>query len=782
MGKFGLHVFRGTKKNIITFIGAILIIAVGVFICVSGLETVLNLRQRVQYFYEEGRLADVFVNVRSMPVSDLRRLREMEGVDIADGRLSTEVRMLSEDMESIVSVHLMGYRPDMALNQVLFRADSHFQPDSIYIGRKMEVARNLQAGQKVSLIIHDAVRTFTYSGSVVSPDYIYALPPSGAFNSDGSDYDIALIDNRVLEEYLDKKGVVNEIGIKLLNRTSYEDVKDELRVFFEKYGLLSMTEREKQTSYDMVESEIEELIYSGTFVPALFMLMSVFMLYIVLKRSIDNERVRIGTMKALGMRNTELILPYLIQAVVIGLLGTLLGIYVGGFLGVYYLQVYGEFFALPNTEYHAFLDFRMALILVNIAVCLIAVFIGVREVIHIKPAEAMRNIVLNATAAERFPIPFRLNAFTKMGLRSMARSKLRTILISAAIGFPFGMGLCLFSFMPNFNKVFNVFEYSQAYDIGLTLDGMDSKQRVEGSALGIKYITESEAIAQLPIRLKKENREISGLLFGLNEDSNLYRIYDVDGNVRRWVQPSQSGLILNSRLANQLDLRQGDELEVQIPTISNRWTKIRIERVIKEATGGGVYLDLDAFEKIFGVPVFANRLLVNAQRGHQEDIKAQIIQSKKVQNITDTKWIQDEYKRLFSNATVMIDMFIYMTGFAGVVLIYNIMLISARERATEYATLKLLGISMRELKDMLLAETICYLVLGLCIGLPVAMLIRYILEGMFQPESFTLEIVFTPLAYAKAGGMCLIIVWFTVFSVIRFIRAINPVDSLKERS
>ncbi len=782
MGKFSRNVFRGARKNIVTLIGAVLIIAVGVFICVSSLETVLNLRNSVDYFYEQGELADVFVNVKAMPVSDLQKLNGIRGVEKSDGRLTAEVRLLEEDADTIVSVHLMGYQESGLLNRVIFYAFDRFRSDSIYIGRKMERSRNLQTGQKLSLIIDDRVYDFVYSGSIAAPNYIYTIPPSGAVNSDGSDYDLALIDHQKLEEYLDKKGMVNEIGIRLAEGFVYSEVEDELRVFFENYGLLGMTQRKDQISYKMVESELEELIYAGTFVPVLFMLMSVFMLYIVLKRGIDRERVLIGTMKALGMKNSELIVPYLFQAIIIGFLGTCLGLFFGEALGKYYLQMYGDFFSLPDTSYHAFLPFRLGMFAVNIAVCLLAVFIGVGEIIHIKPADAMRGEVPSVERFGKFPVRLRWNPFIMMGLRSLMRSRLRTVLISAAIGFPFGMGLCLFSFKPNFNRVFDVYEYSQAYDIGLALSKPGTKSDVEASAKGLKFIQSSEAIAQLPIVLKKENRETTSLLFGLNPFSENYRIYHIHKDVKEIVQPSERGLIINSRLANKLDLKAGDEVEIRLPEISPRWVRLPILRVIKEATGGGAYLSLFAFDEKLQIPMMANRLLINAKPGYLQDVKKQIMNTKRVLSITDTKWILEEYKRLFSTANLMIDMFIYMTVFAGVVLIYNIMLISARERANEYATLKLLGISMEELGKVLLTETAVYLFFGLGIGMPVAGLIRYILEGMFAPDEFTLEIWFTPHAYLKSGGMCLLIVVFTVISVMRFIGKINPVDSLKERS
>ena len=108
MRYFARNVLRGMKKNRTIYIGAVLIIALGVFICVSMMETVFNLAKQVEEYYEDNKLGHVFATVITMPEEKLEKLKEIEGIAEVSGVLSKDVRLLSSD--GIVSLHLMGYR------------------------------------------------------------------------------------------------------------------------------------------------------------------------------------------------------------------------------------------------------------------------------------------------------------------------------------------------------------------------------------------------------------------------------------------------------------------------------------------------------------------------------------------------------------------------------------------------------------------------------------------------------------------------------------------------
>ena len=85
----------------------------------------------------------------------------------------------------------------------------------------------------------------------------------------------------------------------------------------------------------------------------------------------------------------------------------------------------------------------------------------------------------------------------------------------------------------------------------------------------------------------------------------------------------------------------------------------------------------------------------------------------------------------------MINMFIFMTLFAGAILIYNISLISIRERKTEFATLKIMGITDSEIKQMIFIEQVVYLIAGIIMSIPMIFIFKRLLESLLVSDAFT---------------------------------------------
>ena len=429
MKNFFRNVLRAAFLSKGTYMGAASIIAIGVFLCISMLETLGNLEGRIDAYYRENRLGDIFVQVSGISAGDLSRLEDIPGIEEVSGVLSMEARILGEAFDSISSVHLMGYEKEVPLNRPNFiGGQGDFTPETIYVGKRMMADRNLSGGAEVGLLIGQKRVSFTVSGGVYAPNYIYVIPPSGAIVSDGREYDIAYIEKSRLESLTGKNGMYNELSFSLSEGFSYEDIRETLRTALEPYGLLSMREKADQVSVEMVEGEVQELVSMGTLLPLLFMGMSLFMLYTVLKRIIEKDRILLGTMKAMGMKNRELFGAYLLLALAIGSMGNLLGIGLGIPAGKAMYSLYEEFFSLPPGGYQPDVPLRVGVGIFVLAFSMAAVFIGVLGIVKIEAAEAMRPAPppsLSGVGPLRW---IRGKISHRLGIRSVLRSPLRQAL------------------------------------------------------------------------------------------------------------------------------------------------------------------------------------------------------------------------------------------------------------------------------------------------------------------------------------------------------------------
>lgn len=85
MKYFRKNIFRAAKKNIGTYIGASLIIALGIFVFISMNDTLINLRGRIYEYYQSSNMADIFAETIAMPESKLKEFEAIEGIEKASG-------------------------------------------------------------------------------------------------------------------------------------------------------------------------------------------------------------------------------------------------------------------------------------------------------------------------------------------------------------------------------------------------------------------------------------------------------------------------------------------------------------------------------------------------------------------------------------------------------------------------------------------------------------------------------------------------------------------------
>lgn len=778
---FEKNAFRSACKNWGTYVGAACIVALGVFIYVGIMDTLNNLEGQVQTYYEDSGLADVFAEVTAIPEAEVTRLREIPGVEQAFGRLSENVRILADGQENIVSVHLLAWDQDDELNRITLSGSQKPDDHTIYVGAKMMEAYAWKPGQPVRLIVDGTAVDFTVAGICYAPEYIYAVPPSGAMIPDGTVYDMAVITKERFEALFSRKGQANELGIALAEGTDYTDVRYLLKNRLGPYGLQSMHDRDDQTSCDMVQGELSELVSMGTVLPFLFMSISVFMLYTVLKKIVDRDRSLIGTMKAMGYSNKKLICAYLKQGIVIGTAGTVIGSILAIPFGQFMFGMYVDFFNLPDTVYHIYLHTRAAALILSLVVSVGAVYLGVCGIVSIMPAEAMRAEKTDRVRHVRWfdSMVIKLGIMEKLGVRAITRSPFRTFLIVLSVAFPFGMSCVVMSFGGVAEQMYyDQFEKIQTYDIQVSLDRYVSLSEAEAAGRLLDGVADCEAIGSFALELRHDNNAQFAVLHALHPGSLMYRIRDIDG---RFYEPPSDGIILNRRIADDLHVKVGDRIEAINTSLSREPVGIPVKQVIEESMGMGCYIDIYAMDDFFATAGLSDTVLLQAKPGAKDQVKTALLEAGRITGMADTQQIIASYREMMGSMMLMMDMFSVMSVITGIILIYNISLISIRERHVEFGTLQVLGITEREIGRMVWFEQLVYFLLGILGGFPMALFFKMLVEHLIMSDSYTVHMIIEPDAYGKAFFICMMIVIIAGCSVMRIIQKIAPTDILKAR-
>ena len=773
------NIFRTFWRNKASYLGSICIIALGIFIFVSMIDVLYNLDDQLQAYYEKNHLAQIFASVDQMPQQDLQQLENIEGIASVDGRLSGNLRLLLPNQDKIISVHALAYSDETRLNKItLLPKAGTISDQMIFIGEKMASVYQFEPLQTITILTSAGEQTFQYGGQAREPEYIYTLPPDGMM-PDGSIHDMAAMDKNRLEHLLQKENMVTELGITLQPNYSFQDVQAQLEDQLRPYGLLSLVDRSEQDSYKSMQSEYSQLETLGTVLPAIFMCISIFMLYIILRKMIFQERGRIGTMKAFGFSDKELMLCYLKQSILTGILGGILAGIVAIPFGLLMYNMYLDFFSLPGSGYHNYLSTRLIGLFIGTATSMIATYIGVKEILNILPAEAMRPA--EPPIKKHFILPPTLQKILssqqKMALQAIYQNKFRSSVIALAIAFPFAMVAVLSSFDGLVEQIYyDQFHLIQTYDLKISLENYTTPEDATSAVRQLEGVSFAEPLGTLSVQLQHQNRKEIAALFLLPEQSKVFHIMDIS---HKEYAPRSDGLILNSKLAEKLHLQVGDIVKIENTYLTMDPVEIPIVSIIEENFGSGCYLLQSGYTHFFGGTPPINAVMLNT---FQTDTTVpHILEASNVIGLTDAAQTLQSYRERMSSMIFLVDLFAVFAILAGLILIYNVLGISLRERRNEFGTLSILGASDGEIAKMIGTEQCIHLVLGIILGLPLISWLSRLMEVLVEEDVYTVHVSLSFGNYLFAFVLALCIVISSTFLLIREQLQLDPTILLRER-
>ena len=147
----------------------------------------------------------------------------------------------------------------------------------------------------------------------------------------------------------------------------------------------------------------------------------------------------------------------------------------------------------------------------------------------------------------------------------------------------------------------------------------------------------------------------------------------------------------------------------------------------------------------------------------------------------DTDKIVGAYRDMIESMKYMVDMFALLSVAAGAILIYNISMISLKERLTEIGTLEVLGMTRRELGAMLLNEKLIYFVIGVILGFPGSFGINRLLEVLIISDSYDLRLKIGAPTYFVTVVICFVMIMCAWYAEQKLVQRIDLTDTLKAR-
>jgi putative ABC transport system permease protein len=760
------------------------VIAGGVSTLLMSLATLDSLTLTRDAFYRDYRFAEVFVSLKRAPESLRETIAAIPGVQQVETRVVAAVNLDIPDFADPATGVLVSLPERDGLNQLHLLAGRRPEPerdDETVVSQAFAAAHGFGPGAHLSAIIDGRLQRLTIVGIAVSPEYIYQIKPGDLF-PDFARHGVLWMNREPLARAYDMDGAFNDLLLTLTRAARPKDVIERLDVLLEPYGGPGAIERSDQLSDRYLDAELEQLAGMARLIPGVFLGVAAFLLNVVLGRLIGAQRDQIAILKAFGYSAWQIGGHYVRWALVIILLGLVIGLGAGLWFGLAMAELYRGFFYFPYLEFSLRPQVIAVAVMVTLGAGLAGTLAAVHRAVRLPPAEAMQPEPpprYRPTLVERFGLQRFLSQPTRMILRHIERRPFKSLLSILGIGLACGI-LMVGRFQEGALDYLIQVQYGLAQRDDLTVTFSEPTSRRVVLELGARPgVDRAEPTRQVAVRLRHANADQSTAIQGLEPDSRLRRILDDRLRVQRL--PAE-GLVLSDQLARLLGVGIGDQVEVEILEGRRERHRVVVAGLVREFTGLSAYMDLEALNRLLGEGEAVTGALLAVEPGARDRLVAELKAAPRVAGVTDRLTAIQSF--MDSMTEIVLSFAFVSTLLAGSIafgVVYNDARITLTERARELATLRVLGFSLGEITAILLGELALLTAIAIPVGFGIGWgLIALIVRGV-ESELYRIPLILEPSVFAFAASVILVAALLSGLLVARRLRRLDLVAVLKTR-
>ena len=739
-------------------IAIIAIIAVGTGSFVGMLATYNNLEISKKPYYSQCRMADFWIDLKKAPVSEVQRLCNIDGVSEIRDRIVFQVVVDLEGVAKPVSGQVVSMPPEPApvLNNLVMRRGSYFTRDrrnEVIVSEKFAKARHVEPGSFIHLILNGQRKKLFVVGTAISSEYIYMAPPGG-FMDDPKQYGLFFLKRDYAEDMFGFHGVCNNV-IGMLTPKGREwagPILHQLGQKLNDYGVFTTTPRKQQFSNLTLTSEMNGLKTLATMLPILFLGTAALVLNVLMTRMAKQQRVTVGTLKALGYSNREVFFHFLQYGILVGLIGGLAGCLLGYWISGAMTHMYVGIFEFPRLVNYAYPSLMAIAVCISLFFSVLGTFRGVKNITKLNPAEAMRQampaqggkIILERIRGFWNRMDFRW----QIVWRNIFRNKTRTVVAVAAAAMGAALVVLAFGFM---NSMSYWLEFQ--FDMVMLSDyNMVFKDEVDGGALyeakRLPGVAHAEPIFTVPCTFQKDNHHKKGAIKGLVHDALLTVPHNKKGES---IPIPPVGLLMNKRLAEyHLHIKEGDTITITPIKGLRMPHEVKVVKLVDSMIGMPVYADYRYLNRLLGEESDITEIQFKARQS--DDERSQFFkQAKRYPTLQSLSAVKDQKIQIKKQMVgAMNAMAVVMIIFAGVIFFGSILngsLIAIEERQREMATFRVLGYRSTEIGVIFLRENMVTNLFGAFIGFAIG---KWMLIAMMQQyinDSYSMPSVVYPMTW-----------------------------------
>ncbi len=521
--------------------------------------------------------------------------------------------------------------------------------------------------------------------------------------------------------------------------------------------------------------------------PIIFYVIAILISLTSMTRMIEEERVEIGTMKAIGYTNLQIISKYILYSFLACVIGGVLGMTAGFYIIPNIIwNVYSLLYSLP--KFYSAYRFNIGIIGQIIAFICIG---GATIVVAVKELRNMPAVLMRPKSPkigkkillEKIPFIWnKLNFSQKVTFRNIFRYKKRAIMTIAGIAGCTGLMLTGFGIKNSVSDIpesqfGRIFKYEESIILADSSAEKEVKEKLDNNEFIEDYSEVSATVGHLSN--DKGKYDITLFVPDSNESfdkvCSLNNIYD---DFKK-IDLDNEGIVITDKVSKLLDIKEGDTVKlIDSEDVEYEFT---VKAITENYVSHYVYMSKELYESKIK-PYSTNMILANSKEMTQEQRNELSEELLNVENVAEVTMISDRIEtvdNMLDSLNYVVLILIVASALLDFVVLYNLANINIGEREREIATLKVLGFYDKEVDNYINKENMIFTVVGIALGILFGYFLTNVIITTVEIESLRFVRKILPISYIIS------IILTALFSIvvnyiIHFIlKKIDMIESLK---
>lgn len=550
-----------------------------------------------------------------------------------------------------------------------------------------------------------------------------------------------------------------------------------------------VTTRNETSSFYEYKLETERVTNIAKVFPLIFFLVAALVSLTAMTRIVEEERVQLGTLRAMGYSKFDVVFKYVLYAFLASFIGSILGsLLFYKFIPNLVAMCYGMFYEMPKliTTFQAnHVFFASLFACVSTVLATILVFIKYTTE---TPAALMRPTSPKPgkrVFLERINIIWKKLKFSnKVTFRNIFRYKKRLLMTITGICGCTALLLTAFGLRDSVVGIVNKqFSDVNKYDMLVSTDVMATNQNVEElkkEINKIKNVKDATIIKQTSIEISKGNTSESSYLIIPHSKTKLTDFISLQTrNKKKAIKLNDESVVISEKLAKLLKVRENGLVNL---IIDGKKVSVKVGKIAENYVDHYVYMTAALYNSLTGNKVRYNTILVNNKKlsnNEEKKLFKEVSGNDFVSSCTLSSEIKKSYKD--NTATLTYVIFILITAAAALafVVLYNLSSINISERKRELATVKVLGFYDNEVTNYVHKETVILTILGALAGLVTGSFLTYYVVKVCETNQFMFSFNISIISYVLSFIITLVFL-FIVNAFMHFdLKKLNMIEALK---